>query len=197
MTVCGADGSAGIAARRVTLKFTDLSVDVMTQTVPVSTAAGFTVGISPSGPSLALLLDANGDGVLMAMFDPSVASHAISTHTTAVALLYYGMNAYMFPASAMSQILALIDGDPAIAALAAAIATAVAVDLSAREPLLGRRHPGAADNGAHRQLAQGERGEYVAEDQPYQHACGQTDGCPDLDDGGPVGRAERRDGEPG
>jgi hypothetical protein len=111
-----------------TLKLTDLSVDILTQTMPVSASAGFTVGISSSGPSLALLLDASGNGVLTAMFDPSASSHVISTHTTAVALLYYGMNAFMFPAAAMSQILTLIDGDPAIAALDAAIATAVAAD---------------------------------------------------------------------
>ena len=111
-----------------TLKLTDLSVDVMTQTVPVSAASSFTVGISQTGPSLALLLDANGNGVLMSMFDPSAATHAISTHTTAVAMLYYGMSGYLFPATAMSQILTLIDGDPAVAAVDAAIAASVATD---------------------------------------------------------------------
>jgi hypothetical protein len=110
------------------LEPTDLSVDVLGQTVPLSAAAGFSVGLPPSGPSLALLLDGSGDGVLMAMFDPGATSHTISAHTTSVALLYYATSAYMFPAPAMSQILALIDSDPALATLDAAIANAVAAD---------------------------------------------------------------------
>ncbi|HEY3934349.1 MAG TPA: hypothetical protein VGL65_06980 [Gemmatimonadales bacterium] len=111
-----------------TLKPSDLSVDIFTQTIPVSASGGFTVGIPPNGPSLALLVDKNGDGVLMAMFDPANASHAISPRTTAVSLLFYAANAYLFPPAAMSQILALVDGDPAVAALDAAVATAVAAD---------------------------------------------------------------------
>lgn len=104
-----------------------MSVDILTQTAPVS-ASGFTVGITPNGPSLALLLDAGGNGVLMSMFDASLATQAISSHTTAVALLFYATSAYLFPAGTTSQILALLDGDPAMTALAAAVAQAVAAD---------------------------------------------------------------------
>jgi hypothetical protein len=110
-----------------TLKLTDLSVDVMAQTVPV-TAAGFTVGTSPTGATLALLLDASGNGVLMSIFDPSSTTVAISTHTTAVALLYYALSGYMFPDSAISQILGLLNNDPAVSGLDTAIARAVAAD---------------------------------------------------------------------
>ncbi len=111
-----------------TLKVSDLSVDIFTQTVPVSASGGFTVGISPNGPSLALLTDQGGDAVLMAVWDPAVSPFEISSHTTAVALLYYGLNGYLLPANAMASVLALVDADPAVAALESAVGQAVASD---------------------------------------------------------------------
>lgn len=122
------------------LKVSDLSVDVLTQTVPVSASSAFTIGITADGPALALLLDKNGDGVLMSMFDSGSASHTLSSHTTAVALLYYGTGAFLLPAAAMSQVLALLDGDPAVAGLESAVAAAVAADphaLANNAPALG------------------------------------------------------------
>lgn len=110
------------------LKLTDLSVDILTQAVPVSSAAGFTVGISPSGPSLALLLDATGNGVLMSMFDPGSATFSISSRTTAVALLYIGLDGYMLPPGASSQVLTLLQADPAVPALDGILAQAIAAD---------------------------------------------------------------------
>lgn len=110
------------------LDVTDLSVDIFTQTVPVSASGGFTVGISPSAPSLALLLDKGGDGVLMAMWDPSGSSFEISSRTTAVALLYYGMGGYLLPSTVMSSVLSLIDSDPSVSAVESAVAQSVASD---------------------------------------------------------------------
>lgn len=111
-----------------TLKLADLSVDIMAQTVPVSASAGFTVGVSPGAPSLALLLDANNLAVMMAVFDPTTASFSVSPRTSAVALLYFGVGGPMFPSAVMSQILALLNADPAVAAVETAIAHAVATD---------------------------------------------------------------------
>ncbi len=121
------------------LKLTDMSVDVMTQVVPV-TASGFTIGISPTGPSLALAVDASGDGVLMSMFDPGSSSFTISTRSTAVALLNYAVSGYLFPPAAMSQILALLNNDPAVATLDSVIARAIAADphaLANNAPTIG------------------------------------------------------------
>ncbi|HEY4320701.1 MAG TPA: hypothetical protein VGM77_05915 [Gemmatimonadales bacterium] len=110
------------------LKLSEMSVDILTQTVPVSSTGAFTVGISPGSPSLGLLLDASGDGVLMAVFDPASNDHAITTRTTAVAMLFYATSAHSFPTAVMSQILALLSADPAIAALDAVVAAAVVAD---------------------------------------------------------------------
>ncbi|MEP6764279.1 MAG: hypothetical protein ABJB66_08225 [Gemmatimonadaceae bacterium] len=109
------------------LKPTDLSVDVGTQVIPVSTSGTFTAGVPTSGPSLALLTDTSGNGVLMSMFTASTAP-TISARTTAVSLVYYATAAYALPASSMSQVLALINNDPAITALESAVANAVAAD---------------------------------------------------------------------
>jgi hypothetical protein len=111
-----------------TLKPTDLSVDIFTQTVPVSASGGFTVGISPSGPSLALLTDSGGDAVLIAMWDPASSSFEVNSRTTAVALLHFGLDGYLLPANVMGQVLALIDADPSVAAVESAVAQAVASD---------------------------------------------------------------------
>lgn len=110
-----------------TLKPTDLSVDIGTQVIPISASGTFTAGVPTSGPSLALLTDASGNGVLMSMFTAGT-TPTISARTTAVSLFYYATAAYALPASSMSQVLTLINNDPAIAALERAVATAVAAD---------------------------------------------------------------------
>ncbi len=110
------------------LVLADLSVDVATQTNAVSSTGTFTIGTATTGPTLALLLDKNGDGVLMSVFDPAAASYAISSRTSAVALLFHAVSGYMFPADAQAQILALLDADPAVAALEAVVAQEVAAD---------------------------------------------------------------------
>ena len=110
------------------LKIGDLSVDILTQTVPVSTTGSFTIGIATTGPSLGLLLDATGEPVLMSVFNPTDTAHTISTQTTAVALLYYATSGYAFPGAASAKILELLTSDPAVATLEAAIAVAVAAD---------------------------------------------------------------------
>lgn len=110
-----------------TLKSTDLSVDVGTQVIPVSASGTFTAGVPTSGPALALLTDASGNGVLMSMFRAGTAP-TISARTTAVSLVYYATAAYALPASSMAQVLTLINNDPAIGALETAVANAVAAD---------------------------------------------------------------------
>ncbi len=105
-----------------------MMVDVMTQQNVVSASGAFTIDISTTGPSLALLLDSGGDGVLMSVFDPSQSTHAVSAHTTAVAMLYYAVSAHVFPAAAMSRILTLLDSDPAMAALELAVSQSVDTD---------------------------------------------------------------------
>lgn len=110
-----------------TLKATDLSVDVGTQVIAVSATGTFTAGVPTSGPSLALLTDTTGNGVLMSMFVAGT-TPTISARTTAVSLFYYATGAYALPPSSMAQVLTLINNDPAIAALERVVATAVAAD---------------------------------------------------------------------
>lgn len=74
------------------LKPADLGIDVGCQVIPVAASGTFTAGVSPSGPSLALLTDASGNGVLMWMFTASSAQ-SISARTTAVTLCYYATSA--------------------------------------------------------------------------------------------------------
>ncbi len=112
------------------LKPSELKVEVGTQVIPVSATGTFTAGVATVGPSLALLTDASGDGVLMAMFSGGAAA-SISPRTTAVSLLYYATAAFTLPPSLMTQALALLNNDPAIAALESAVATAVAADARA------------------------------------------------------------------
>ena len=110
-----------------TLKPADLMVDVGTQVVAISSGGSFTVGVPPSGPSLALLTDGSGTGVLMAMFQAG-GTQAINAQTTAVTMLYYATGAYLLPTAALAQVLTLLANDPATAALATTIAQSVAAD---------------------------------------------------------------------
>lgn len=113
------------------LSLSDLAVDVLTQTAYVSSTGAFTVGISQSGPSLGLLLDKNASPVLMSMFDPASSTYAVSSTTTAAALLFYAVDGFTFPPEQQSRILSLITSDPETAKLGAVIATAVASDAQA------------------------------------------------------------------
>ena len=110
------------------LKPSDLKVDVLAQTASIDATAAFTIGITSDGPALALLVDATGNGVLMSLFDSGLTPHVISSHTTAVALVFYGTGGYLLPTAAQSQVLGLLNSDPAMAAVDAAIAHAVAAD---------------------------------------------------------------------
>ena len=111
-----------------TLSLSTLSVDVLTQTAAVSATGGFSLGISSGGPALALLLDAAGEGVLMSMLYPSRASQTISARSTAVSMLFYATSAYTFPAASMAKVLDILDADPAVTVLEAAVSQAIATD---------------------------------------------------------------------
>ncbi|MBI1331483.1 MAG: hypothetical protein GC165_01245 [Armatimonadetes bacterium] len=137
---CGGGGTGGIADSLVSvsgvvtlpngssLDLSTMTVDVMGLSSSITSPNQFSAQIPSNSPSLALLVDSGGEGVLMAMLDPAGTSHAISAHTTAVTLLYYATSAYLFPGTAMAKILSLLDGDPAIAALEAAVASAIVSD---------------------------------------------------------------------
>ena len=104
-----------------------LTLDVMGQTNPV-TSGGFAAQIGSDSPCLAVVNDAAGNGVLMGFLDPNSQNHTVSARTTAVALVFFALGAYLLPGSAMSHALALIDGNAAISALETIIANAVVAD---------------------------------------------------------------------
>lgn len=110
------------------LSLATMTVAVGGQSSAVASTGQVSAGITSDGPSMPLLLDASGNPVLIAIWDPTVASYQISSRTTAVAVIYCATNAFARAPADVSRILALITVDPAIAALDQAIATAVASD---------------------------------------------------------------------
>jgi hypothetical protein len=94
----------------------------------VGAGNGFNVSGIAGGPSLVYLQDASGKVILMGFLDPSTGKSTINALSTAVALLYFAFDAYAMPINTRSQIVSLIQANPATVTFANVIAKRVAAD---------------------------------------------------------------------
>jgi hypothetical protein len=105
------------------LSVSSLSLKVMGQTVALGSAATFTVGVSPSAPTMAMVTDANGNGVVAAFLDSTLAgSQTITPRSTGVVLTWFALGGPFLPGNLKSQVLALLNSDPAMDTLGAVLA---------------------------------------------------------------------------
>ncbi len=104
------------------LSLNTLSLKVMGQTVALGSAA-FAVGISPNAPTMALVTDSNGNGIMAGFLDPTISgSQPITPRSTGVVLTWFAVGGPFLPANVKSQILALLTADPTMDTLGAVVA---------------------------------------------------------------------------
>ena len=103
-----------------------LSLNVMGQTVTPSSTGAFSVAVSPDAPSMAIVADSTGTGIMAAMLDPVTGAAAITPRTTAVTLAWYAMGGPFLPATVKSQALALLAADSHMDAVGTVIAQRIA-----------------------------------------------------------------------
>ncbi len=105
-----------------------LSLHVMGQTVTPSVSGAFSASVSPIAPSMAIVTDATGTGIMAGMIDPVRNAVTISPRSSAVTLAWYAMGGPFLPATAKSQALALLAADTHMDTVAAVIAARIAVN---------------------------------------------------------------------
>jgi hypothetical protein len=104
-----------------------LSLKVMGQSIGLTAAATFSVGVSPSAPTMALLTDADGNGVMAGFLDSTVASsQTIDPRSTGAVLTWFALGGPFLPANVKSQVLALLSADPTMDTLGGVIAQRIA-----------------------------------------------------------------------
>jgi hypothetical protein len=97
-------------------------------TQAVAADGSFQAQVIPGTPSLVYVQDASGNVVLAGFVDPSLPANTVNAVSSAVALLYFGMDAYGVPSANRSLLLQLLAAHPATAALAAVVAARLAAD---------------------------------------------------------------------
>ena len=105
-----------------------LSLNVMGQTVTPSSSGAFAVGLSPTAPSMAIVTDSTGTGIMAAMLDPVTGAMAITPRTTAITLTWHALGGPFLPATVKSQALALLTADAHMDALGTVIASRIAAN---------------------------------------------------------------------
>lgn len=111
------------------LTLTSLRLRALGYPATIDETGRATATISPTYPTLALLVDSDGRGILGAMLDPAASSTAsISPRTTAVALAWFALGGPMLRGDTKAAILAQLAVDPAMDTLGTVIATRVAAD---------------------------------------------------------------------
>lgn len=105
-----------------------LTLRAMGQQVAPATGGGFSVGVSPTAPTLTIATDAGGTGILAALLDPAGGTQNISAHSTAVALSWCVMGGMFLPAGTKSEVLGMLNSDPRMDTIGAVIAQRVAAD---------------------------------------------------------------------
>jgi hypothetical protein len=109
------------------LSLNSLSLKTMGQTVALGSAATFSAGVSPNAPTLALVTDANGNGIMAGFLDPTIpGSQPITPRSTGVVLTWFAIGGPFLPATVKSQILALLNADPAMDTLGGVVAQRIA-----------------------------------------------------------------------
>ena len=102
-----------------------LSLNVMGQTVKPSSSGAFTVGLSPTAPSMAIVTDSTGTGIMAGMLDPVTGATSITPRTTAVTLAWFALGGPFLPATVKSQALAWLAADPHMDTLGTVIASRI------------------------------------------------------------------------
>jgi hypothetical protein len=102
-------------------KLTGLTVSNGFGTSKVASSMSFGLATGPTNPSLAYVQDSTGAVIFVGFVDPTTRSNILGPTSTAVALLYFALDAYMMPGANNAAVLALIAADPNVAALAGVI----------------------------------------------------------------------------
>ncbi|HEY4320104.1 MAG TPA: hypothetical protein VGM77_02910 [Gemmatimonadales bacterium] len=102
-------------------KLTGLTVTSGHGVVTVDSAMGFGATTDPSNPSMVYLQDATGAVIFLGFVDPASTSNTLGALSTAIALIYFALDAYSLPPANNAAILALIAADPHTTTLANAI----------------------------------------------------------------------------
>lgn len=105
-----------------------LSLEVMGQKVTPSAAGAFSVSVAQDAPTMAVVSDATGTGIMAAMLDPRTGAVTVTPRTTAVTLAWYAMGGPFLPATAKSQALAMLAADPHMDAIGTVIAQRIAAN---------------------------------------------------------------------
>lgn len=110
-----------------TLSLSTLSLNAMGQSVPLISATAFAVGVSPNTPTLAMVTDASGNGIMAGFLDPTLAgSQSITPRSTGVAQAWFALGGPFLPGNLKSQVLALLNADPVMDALGSVVAQRIA-----------------------------------------------------------------------
>ncbi|MGH7594334.1 MAG: hypothetical protein ACRELE_10860, partial [Gemmatimonadales bacterium] len=111
-----------------TLSTNTLTLQSMGQRIPLPSAA-FGIGVSPNSPSLALVTDTHGNGIMAGFLDVTGAiPPAITPHSTGVVLSWFALGGPFVPANLKAQLLSLLDADPTMSTLGGVMASRIAAD---------------------------------------------------------------------
>ena len=81
------------------LSINSLALKVMGQTISLGSAATFTAGVSPGAPTMALVTDANGNGIMAGFLDPTLSgSQPITPRSTGVVWRGFALGGPFLPA---------------------------------------------------------------------------------------------------
>jgi len=99
---------------------TGLTVESNNGSSKISSGGGFTAG-TVGVPTLAYVVNAKSNVILMGFVDPQAKTNTVSATSTAVALLYFALDGYMIPGDSARTVLTMIAQSPATATLAKTI----------------------------------------------------------------------------
>jgi hypothetical protein len=112
-----------------TLSLSSLSLKVMGQSVALTGSAIGAIGVAPDAPTLAMVTDANGNGILAGFIDGSLGgSQAITAQSTGVVLTWFLAGGPFLPPTVKSQVLAMLTADPAMTTLGSVMAQRIAAN---------------------------------------------------------------------
>jgi hypothetical protein len=125
----GGEGGIRFVSRRVvtqlptgfSVSLTDIVAEAGKKGVALDASGVFTVQTPDTDiPSLAMLRDKSGRGVLMG-FLPAAEGGTLTTRSAAVALLYYALGGFMLPEASRRPLVTLLEADPTTVTLGAVI----------------------------------------------------------------------------
>ncbi|HEY3782133.1 MAG TPA: hypothetical protein VGL56_13700 [Fimbriimonadaceae bacterium] len=117
--------TSGIVQLPAGISATGLTVESNTGSSKISNAGGFTAG-TVGVPTLAYVVNAKGNVILMGFVDPQSKSNVINAVSTAVALLFFSLDGYAIPDDSVRTVLNMIQQNAATATLAQTISARLA-----------------------------------------------------------------------